>query len=37
MLGDYAVTPEFANEDIQEIIGQAREFLEAANKYLKVT
>ncbi|HZJ23313.1 MAG TPA: HEPN domain-containing protein [Anaerolineales bacterium] len=36
MLGDYAVTPEFANEDIQEIISQAREFLVAANKYLNV-
>jgi uncharacterized protein (UPF0332 family) len=34
MLGDYGATPEFDEEDVQEIIGQAKEFLQAANTYL---
>lgn len=34
MLGDYGTTPEFVKEDVQEIIDHAREFLQAARKYL---
>lgn len=35
MLGDYGTTPEFAGEDVQEIIEHAREFLETARTYLR--
>ena len=34
MLGDYGTTPEFYEEDVQEIIEHAREFLKAAHTYL---
>jgi uncharacterized protein (UPF0332 family) len=34
MLGDYGTAPEFNEEDVQEIIEQAREFLQAAQTYL---
>jgi uncharacterized protein (UPF0332 family) len=35
MLGDHGTTPEFNEEDIQEIIDHAREFLQAARTYLE--
>ena len=34
MLGDYGTTPEFNEEDVQEIIEHAREFLQVARTYL---
>ena len=34
MLGDYGTTPEFNEDDVQEIIEHAREFLETAQTYL---
>lgn len=34
MLGDYGTTPEFNEEDVQEIIEHAREFLQVAQVYL---
>jgi uncharacterized protein (UPF0332 family) len=34
MLGDYGTTPEFATEDVQEIIEHARGFLQTARNYL---
>lgn len=33
--GDYGATSDFILEDVQEIIGQAHEFLAAAQSYLK--
>jgi uncharacterized protein (UPF0332 family) len=36
MLGDYGTTPEFDEEDVQEIIEHAREFLKVAKKYLNL-
>ena len=33
--GDYGATADFILEDVQEIIGQAREFFAAAQNYLK--
>ena len=34
--GDYGATSDFILDDVQEIIGQAREFLMAAQNYLKL-
>jgi uncharacterized protein (UPF0332 family) len=34
IVGDYGVEADFALEDVQEIINQAREFLKAAQDYL---
>ena len=34
MLGDYGTTPEFNDEDVQELIAHAHEFLQAAKTYL---
>ncbi len=33
--GDYGATSDFIQEDVQEIIGQARDFLAEAQKYLE--
>lgn len=35
IIGDYGATSDFILEDVQEILGQAREFLKAAQKYLE--
>jgi uncharacterized protein (UPF0332 family) len=35
IIGDYGATSDFILEDVQEIIGQAREFFTAAQDYLK--
>lgn len=35
IIGDYGATSDFILEDVQEIIGQAHEFLSAAEEYLK--
>lgn len=35
IVGDYGATADFILEDVQEMIGQAREFFNAAQKYLK--
>ena len=35
IIGDYGATSDFILEDVQEIIGQAQEFLKAAQNYLK--
>lgn len=34
MLGDYGTTPEFNEDDVQELIEHAREFLQVAKDYL---
>ncbi len=34
LLGDYDVDSDFSSEDVQELVQQAREFLEAARGYL---
>ena len=35
IVGDYGVEADFIKEDVQEIINQAREFLQVAQDYLK--